>query len=103
MTTESTNAIGAYNAALKRLSEAPGNSSDVHEVGHEDTVLIESVEIAITQSSLCGIHDASIFRCRQLSLCIGSRICTACHVGAVAERCIIPSGVCALKLRTQFS
>ena len=28
MTIESTNAIGAYNAALKRLSETPGNSSE---------------------------------------------------------------------------
>ena len=32
MTIESTNAIGAYNAALKRLSETPGNSSDATNV-----------------------------------------------------------------------
>ena len=47
MTIESTNAIGAYNAALKRLSETPGNSTEAEGVNNFSAMVKNFAESAV--------------------------------------------------------
>ena len=59
MTIESTNAIGAYNAALKRLSEMPGNSSEATNVNDFSTMVKNFAASAVEVGKKSEIQSAA--------------------------------------------
>ena len=59
MTIESTNAIGAYNTALKRLSESPGNSSEATSVNDFSAMVKNFAESAVEVGRKSEIQSAA--------------------------------------------
>ncbi len=59
MTIESTNAIGAYNAALKRLNETPEKTSDAAGVNDFSTMVKNFAESAVEVGKKSEIQSAA--------------------------------------------
>ena len=59
MTIESTNAIGAYNTALKRLSESPANSSEATGVNDFSEMVKNFAESAVEVGKKSEIQSAA--------------------------------------------
>ena len=59
MTIEATNAIGAYNTALKRLGETPGNSSDATAVNDFSAMVKNFAETAVEVGKKSELQSAA--------------------------------------------